>query len=1430
MIFSSENKEFFVFGKNLDDIKKKINDIKKASRVGLIDDNGENGVLSAIFGGRPNSVEELRSRTIVRKRDLRSDFFMNEDAFSGFDENSARTLLAKMQKQQQKVNTKHSTWQAFFDEQANQYGKKESEWISKFVQENDVMTASVKNVTDAQEAARQAAVQYNVELKNLTIGSKAAAVGLEALALVGNILFNMAIGALISLAIQGIYNLTHQAEIAAQELENTKSELSDIESKITSVNDELKTTSDRINELEAKDPLTFVEQEELDKLKEQNAELERQKQILEAQEKTKNEKVTKDFVKAVKKEREQSSTPIRFASRPRRGRTITDDPTDNVEEKIDYSFEKYKKNQEDLIELQDKYKDDLSNKKFLKEKKRLDDEQEKIRGYLLSKSEKYTTMSEGIDYGMSDESDATLDWINAFQDKFNILINGDGAKTTAFNRIISQDKFKDISNELKNLDDVSEKTFKADKYKEFVNACNESGISVEDLVGLFEKTKTAAEETANSIQDVSVSLSNLATAEDGISKINSAFKEMADGGVISMNTISGISEAFQGVTGLDDCIEKLKNATAGSDEWKNALNDLLYNGVEKLVGGTEQLASMTEQEIANMLKSGGVTNSAEVAHSMLTQAKIKAKLATFNFAKATEAERTVLYQELEALGLTKNAVESLSSAYANAQAAMTEVMKIGTIGRISLLKSELEAVKSSVEAYNLLAGKYSTATGDTSGEAQRNINKNMSLGNNYGKQASALLNYGNALDGINAAINKLGVFDTVTPTFDGSVGGGSGGSDSGGSEKEPAAWEDATDAIIRRIKANNELTKKQEEVYENQLDLIDNEKEYAKAAQITNDELWLKKQRLEGIKSAQDELHNEAQWIRNNNGYDTESWFDDNADETEAYINLLNSLRSNEDELNNVKEIFAAIQKYKQAWLELDEEEISLQKEIYDTAKSHDDILSNGLKAKFDDRYSNSEDWIKFQEDFDNLPLEKKAQAYSRILNYSSEFLKEIENAPFYDQEQKDELWKEYYKKIQEYASDAYSTLKELYVAEIDARISKEEAYLDIKKEEFDLLNKTAEAQKNARVALRTSLIGSQYLDPETRKLVYNEDDYKSEIATINDINSYVVKLSDEYYKKIQGLTKDDIKLKEQITNEYKRQLAMKEQELEIAQKQIDLQKKRDELNNVLAERNVRQIVNGKWEWVYDTDKAREATEAFMDAEYELQNAKKKASQQAILDEHNAQVDMLNVEKNSADDFCKVIGNVSTTVDDFGNALIAIIDKINGTKTYSSNRITPSNKSNKKSTFYSDYLEAKSANNPFNKTKSISDLLNVKPVDIRAKNHYANGTTNAKMGWAELCETGNEVVMTNDGTLMKMNGGEIVFNPELTKAIWDAGTNSGKGLFDSFASKVNIPQIQQRTENIDRSTTFTGDINIRHVADLNAFMRAIIEEMRKPRG
>lgn len=66
-----------------------------------------------------------------------------------------------------------------------------------------------------------------------------------------------------------IENLKHAAEKSTQEY-------SSLHSAIDSINGELKTTGTRIDELNQKDHLTFLEQEELEKLKNANEELERQ--------------------------------------------------------------------------------------------------------------------------------------------------------------------------------------------------------------------------------------------------------------------------------------------------------------------------------------------------------------------------------------------------------------------------------------------------------------------------------------------------------------------------------------------------------------------------------------------------------------------------------------------------------------------------------------------------------------------------------------------------------------------------------------------------------------------------------------------------------------------------------------------------------------------------------------------------------------------------------------------------------------------------------------------------------------------------------------------------------------------------------------------------------------------------------------------------
>lgn len=87
--------------------------------------------------------------------------------------------------------------------------------------------------------------------------------------------------AIISVAID---NLTISHEEYIEQLDKETEALQTVQSELKNVQSELETTKDRIDELQSKRTLSFVEQEELDRLKEQNAELERQEKILKAKE------------------------------------------------------------------------------------------------------------------------------------------------------------------------------------------------------------------------------------------------------------------------------------------------------------------------------------------------------------------------------------------------------------------------------------------------------------------------------------------------------------------------------------------------------------------------------------------------------------------------------------------------------------------------------------------------------------------------------------------------------------------------------------------------------------------------------------------------------------------------------------------------------------------------------------------------------------------------------------------------------------------------------------------------------------------------------------------------------------------------------------------------------------------------------------------
>jgi TP901 family phage tail tape measure protein len=100
----------------------------------------------------------------------------------------------------------------------------------------------------------------------------------------------LAIGAIAGVV--AIFNAVHKtAEELAEELGDLKSELADLESEIDSLNSELKTAKDRMAELIAMPSLSFIEQEELENLKQTTAELERQIKLKEVLGKNKEDAI-----------------------------------------------------------------------------------------------------------------------------------------------------------------------------------------------------------------------------------------------------------------------------------------------------------------------------------------------------------------------------------------------------------------------------------------------------------------------------------------------------------------------------------------------------------------------------------------------------------------------------------------------------------------------------------------------------------------------------------------------------------------------------------------------------------------------------------------------------------------------------------------------------------------------------------------------------------------------------------------------------------------------------------------------------------------------------------------------------------------------------------------------------------------------------------
>ena len=332
-------------------------------------------------------------------------------------------------------------------------------------------------------------------------------------------------------------SLKEQQEIT----QRLQDEYDEITQKLSNVESELKTVTDRIDELNKKEHLSFVEQEELDRLTETNTQLERQNAILKEQQEIKGRELAKSIQAEYKKDFQDKDLYNDNASR---------------NEKINANLQKYKELQESIETVQNEIK--FINQQgietpseYTRQLEELQAQQDNIRKQLIDDA---VDIQEYINkYNLDDDF---AEQLQSDFEKIDRTLNPAEYKTIDFDRIIKIDKFKDNVEEIKQLtkDGLLDKTVLNKQFPELVEAFNEVGISTDEIINQFYSLNQVTETTDfNTPIETATELSEvIETTSKKVKLITTAMEEMNDTGYISSSTYGEIVEMGGNFA---DCLE-----------------------------------------------------------------------------------------------------------------------------------------------------------------------------------------------------------------------------------------------------------------------------------------------------------------------------------------------------------------------------------------------------------------------------------------------------------------------------------------------------------------------------------------------------------------------------------------------------------------------------------------------------------------------------------------------------------------------------------------------------------------------------------------------------------------------------------------------------------------------------------------------------------
>lgn len=441
------------------------------------------------------------------------------------------------------------------------------------------------------------------------------------------------------------------AEKAQEKFEELNSELSTVQSELNSLNSELENTQDRIDELLAQGSLSFTEQEELDRLRAENAELERKialnKTLEESLQKSTNAAsvhatdmyLDTSFGSELSKTERQEEASEKYGKWGKYGGAAVGaaigaflgpagaliggligagigafvgepigeaigsavegaayDSEQTVEQAMDNMVSqraKLKKNQDDALTS-----GDTEAYKNATEALQMYDKQ--MAQHITKIQEQYNAMD--WDTATTEEKKKMMDYAD-WLDKYSIAMGTTNAKSNAITRIFGEEadtKLKGIKADIEAAmnaakDDGTDPNFdfqavfNADGMEEFRQRLYDMGLTVTDIKYYF-LDLAKAEKEAEESYDTYDTVKQMNTVAGGINALKDAFGEITEEGQISTSTLVELEETFGGL----------------GDSWSNFV-DTVATGTGSIKEATEAITELVEAYLTQQLSQGPMT-------------------------------------------------------------------------------------------------------------------------------------------------------------------------------------------------------------------------------------------------------------------------------------------------------------------------------------------------------------------------------------------------------------------------------------------------------------------------------------------------------------------------------------------------------------------------------------------------------------------------------------------------------------------------------------------------------------------------------------------------------------------------------------------------------------------------------------------------------